>query len=344
MKLKSVIAILIVCSAIPSIVQGFFLRRPEYEDSQHNRFDIFIQELVKFKIRLIKNIIYPLLVEVPWKRLFEPEKYFHEEMQKRNRSSDAPVASDDPHRENKTQEVPPSVEPVSLIRNDFPTNEMIRLAMPDDDVLFQDSEEFDEVELLRAIPDIVEQMRLGRVTHEEKILMQSVYGELWPLIEQEARRDRWREMNPILRAIFNSRELQMTTTAGTRKARATNDVHWNTLNTINHKPKTNLRAKRHNPGAPPSVRLMDTVAILVRESLRGNLKSPKKELERKKRLAKKRLEKKRQEKKRLEKERVEAAYRKASTIIYKMPPRDVLTPPQKGHFNSNFIVHKMQNQ
>lgn len=225
-------------------------------------------------------MVYPILVEIPWKKIFEPEKYLHEQanIKKLNLSdSQTENSFENHHKDNNSHKKNPQeideIEPI--FGHNFPTEEMIRLSVPDDEIELEDFGSLDEMELLRLIPEIVDQMREGRVTREEKIMLRSIFGELWPLLEDEARRDPRRQMNPILRAIFNSREIQMTSLARTRKARSTsNDYMWNSLSIIDHAPRTNLRQKRHDPKTKPSARLMETVAMLVRESLKGYLKSP----------------------------------------------------------------------
>ncbi|GAB0099459.1 hypothetical protein DMENIID0001_153190 [Sergentomyia squamirostris] len=275
MKYSTVVFIAIL-ALLPILAEGFFLRPPDNADPHNKQFDVFLQELVKFKIRLIKNVVYPILVEVPWKKIFEPEKYHRDQMNVKKIN----FTTTEENPQNSTRKVERISTEDHPFGSGFPTEDMIRMSSEPEDqqIVWDDIEDVDEVEILKLIPMIVEELKRDQVTREEKIMLRNIYGEIWPLVEEEARRSNQRAMHPILRAIFNSRELQMTSLARSRRSQATsNDYHWNSLSLIDHGPRNIPRRKRHNPKADFSTRLMDTVAFLVRESLRGNLKGPRRE-------------------------------------------------------------------
>lgn len=61
-------------------------------------------------------------------------------------------------------------------------------------------------EIIPLIPIIIKQMKQGNVSPEEMDILKASFGQLWPIILEEASRDNdsSEEMNPMLSEVFNS--------------------------------------------------------------------------------------------------------------------------------------------
>lgn len=61
-------------------------------------------------------------------------------------------------------------------------------------------------EIIPLIPIIIKQMKQGNVSPEEMEILKMSFGQLWPMIVEEASRegDSSEEMNPVLNEVFHS--------------------------------------------------------------------------------------------------------------------------------------------
>lgn len=128
---------------------------------------------------------------------------------------------------------------------------------------------FDELEVIQLIPVIIKQLREDRVTLSERDTLESIFGNLWPLMVAEAaRNENEGEMNPLLRTIFNSEEVRLakrdiTTQIG-------NDIYKNSIrrvyrgDDVSTSPYISLDSDRKL--LSPSERLLNMVAAIVHKS------------------------------------------------------------------------------
>lgn len=71
------------------------------------------------------------------------------------------------------------------------------------------SNEFNELEILQLVPVIIEQLKLGHVTETEEDTLAIIFGSLWEIIKEEALRSENTEMNPVLAALLQSKEIRL---------------------------------------------------------------------------------------------------------------------------------------
>lgn len=71
------------------------------------------------------------------------------------------------------------------------------------------SNEFNELEILQLVPVIIQQLKLGHVTEMEENTLSIIFGSLWEIIKEESLRSEDAEMNPVLAALLQSREIRL---------------------------------------------------------------------------------------------------------------------------------------
>lgn len=126
-----------------------------------------------------------------------------------------------------------------------------------------------EMDLVRLMPTIINQLKNRELGRLELKRMNKTYGDLWPLIIEEASRDTKTEMNPIIEILLNVSELQ-NIEGGLKKL--SNDIERNTVNLISHRGRTSSRLSklRLKTNLTPAQRLLKVVALLIRESIIKN--------------------------------------------------------------------------
>lgn len=131
---------------------------------------------------------------------------------------------------------------------------------------------FDELEVIRLIPVIIEQLRLGRVTAGETSALEKVFGNLWPLMVSEGERDvgGLEPMNPLLRTVLNSEEVRLA--KRDIAAQIGNDIYKNSLRRVyrgeteSKSPKPYISLDDDRKLLSPSERLLNMVAAIVHKS------------------------------------------------------------------------------
>lgn len=123
--------------------------------------------------------------------------------------------------------------------------------------------------MIQLIPVIIEQLRLDRVSTAEEKSLESIFGNLWSLIKDEAARDINGDepMNPMLRTILNSEEVRLS--KRDISAQIGNDIYKNSLRRVyrggeQKQPYISLDDDRKL--LSPAERLLNMVAVIVHKS------------------------------------------------------------------------------
>lgn len=129
-----------------------------------------------------------------------------------------------------------------------------------------------EMELVKRMPVIIEQLKnreLGRIDLKR---ISKTYGDLWPLMIEEASRRPNVRMNPIIEILLNAAEIHNNKADGESK-KVGNDIDHNTINLrkylLSHRGRIPLRLLklRMKTSLTPSQRLLKVAAILIRDSI-----------------------------------------------------------------------------
>jgi hypothetical protein len=128
---------------------------------------------------------------------------------------------------------------------------------------------FDELEVIQLIPVIIEQLKLGRVSDYERAALEEMFGNLWPLIEAEAKRGGGEEMNPLLKTILQSEEVRLAKRDITKQIG--NDIFKNSVRRVYRgddrkviRPYISIDDDRKLMA--PSERLLNMVAAIVHKA------------------------------------------------------------------------------
>lgn len=128
---------------------------------------------------------------------------------------------------------------------------------------------FDELEVIQLIPVIIEQLKAGHVSESERVSLEKVFGDLWTLIEAEAKRSKGEDMNPLLKTILQSEEVRLAKRDITRQIG--NDIFKNSIRRVYRgdddkatKPYISLDDDRKLMS--PSERLLNMVAAIVHKA------------------------------------------------------------------------------
>jgi hypothetical protein len=128
---------------------------------------------------------------------------------------------------------------------------------------------FDELEVVQLIPVIIEQLRQGHVTDDEKLALEKIFGDLWQVILDEAKRQKNDEMNPLLRTILQSEEVKLT--KRDIKQQIDNDIYKNSIRRVyrgddskTQRPYIAMDDERRI--LSPSERLLRMIAAIVHKT------------------------------------------------------------------------------
>ncbi|CRL02843.1 CLUMA_CG016117, isoform A [Clunio marinus] len=128
---------------------------------------------------------------------------------------------------------------------------------------------FDELEVIQLIPVIIEQLRKGHVSESERVILEGIFGDLWPFLEAESQRDESVEINPLLRTLLQSDEVRLAKRDITKQIG--NDIFKNSVRRVYRgdgkaqtKPYISLDDDRKL--LSPSERLMNMVAAIVHKA------------------------------------------------------------------------------
>lgn len=125
---------------------------------------------------------------------------------------------------------------------------------------------FSELEALQMIPVIIKKLRSHKLSGLDTDVLRATYGDLWQLIDKEAKRPAHEDISPILKSLLHAQEAHKSRTA------MGNDVGGNTVEKIvrtNHLERIPLRLTklRLSENLSPAERLLKVAAVLIRESL-----------------------------------------------------------------------------
>lgn len=131
---------------------------------------------------------------------------------------------------------------------------------------------FNELEILQMIPMIIKKLKNNKLNEREQSLLRTTFGDLWQLIDADAKRSSTDKMNPILKALLRSDEMQM---SKTETEKLNNDIFHNTVEKVvrKHHFKANDRIParliklRMKENMAPAQRLLKVAAILIHESM-----------------------------------------------------------------------------
>lgn len=128
---------------------------------------------------------------------------------------------------------------------------------------------FDELEIIQLIPVIIEQLRRQHVSESEQLVLEKVFGDLWPILIAEASRKDDEEMNPVLRTIIESEEVRLA--KRDIKKQIGNDIYKNSIRRVyrgssESSPKPYLALDDDRKLLSPSERLLKMVAAIVHKA------------------------------------------------------------------------------
>lgn len=129
---------------------------------------------------------------------------------------------------------------------------------------------FDELEIIQLIPVIIEQLRQGHVSESERLALEKIFGDLWPMLVAEAKRGEGEEMNPLLKTIIQSEEVRLA--KRDIKQQIGNDIYKNSIRRVyrgndeSSSPKPYLALDDDRKVLSPSERLLKMVAAIVHKA------------------------------------------------------------------------------
>lgn len=145
----------------------------------------------------------------------------------------------------------------------------------------EDTSSFNEVEVLKLIPVIIEQKRKGNVSPEEEETLKDIFGDLWIVIEEEVNRADDEEMNPILKALLQSdnrlkRALVQPRQQyeGRLEVEEKNDVFGNSVDLVRVTKWPKSFVEANAAALSPQQRLMRHAALMIRQWFDENSTKP----------------------------------------------------------------------
>lgn len=157
---------------------------------------------------------------------------------------------------------------------------------------------FDELEVVQLIPVIIEQLKQGHVTEVERLALEKIFGDLWPVISNEAKRPKSEEMNPLLRTILRSEEVKLTKRDITQQI--DNDIYKNSVRRVyrgddSKAQRPYIAMDDDRRLLSPSERLLRMVAAIVHKT-NAKERTEKKIKQQKKRMLRKQMKMSKKEK------------------------------------------------
>jgi hypothetical protein len=125
------------------------------------------------------------------------------------------------------------------------------------------SNHFDELAILQLIPRIIEQLRHDQVTPADRITLEQIFGDLWPLITDEAVRKSDEEpMNALLKPLLMSNEVRLAKRDIVRSL--TNDFYSNDVQRV-YQPaaRSKMRIMFDDPSLSPAERVLKMAAAVI---------------------------------------------------------------------------------
>lgn len=128
---------------------------------------------------------------------------------------------------------------------------------------------FDELEVIQLIPVIIAQLREGHVSKGEQVALEKIFGDLWPLLINEAIRAGSEEMNPLLKTLIQSEEVRLAKRDITKQIG--NDIYKNSLRRVyrgedENAPKPYISLDDDRKRLSPTERLLKMVAAVVHKA------------------------------------------------------------------------------
>ena len=128
---------------------------------------------------------------------------------------------------------------------------------------------FDELEVIQLIPVIIEQLKAGHVSENERVSLEKIFGDLWALIVAEAERVEDEDINPLLKTILQSEEVRLSKRDITKQIG--NDIFKNSVRRVyrgdeRKTPKPYISIDDDRKTMSPSQRLLSMVAAIVHKA------------------------------------------------------------------------------
>ncbi|XP_065084049.1 uncharacterized protein LOC135706362 [Ochlerotatus camptorhynchus] len=125
---------------------------------------------------------------------------------------------------------------------------------------------FDELEVLQLVPVTIKQLRQHKLSSDELVALQKIFGSFWDLIEEDAHRKRSEPRSDLLSDLLSSREIRF----GKQEIRnhLKNDLKGNSVQMVYNPDNSRTIKFSHEPGMEPSQRLLRMVAAICQQVYR----------------------------------------------------------------------------
>jgi hypothetical protein len=124
------------------------------------------------------------------------------------------------------------------------------------------SPKFDEIAILQLIPLIIEQLKCNQVTPADQEMLEQTFGDLWPLMADEATRKTNEPMNVLLKSLLLSKEVRFAKRDITKSI--TNDVRNNEIQQV-YQPvaRSKMRIVFDEQKQSPAERILKMAAAII---------------------------------------------------------------------------------
>lgn len=128
------------------------------------------------------------------------------------------------------------------------------------------AQNFDELEVLQLVPVTIKQLRQHKLSSDELVALQKIFGSFWDLIEEDAHRKRSEPRSDLLSDLLSSREIRF----GQQEIRnhLKNDIKGNSVQMVYNPDSSRTIELSDDAGMEPSQRLLRMVAAICRQVYR----------------------------------------------------------------------------